>query len=242
MVTLNITSRPANNSTFIMMMTTINWDNYESGEHPLTLQAEAGSVEAILHIPEGFNPSSVTAIAVCCHPHPLFQGTMTNKVTHTLAKVMTKLGMPAIRFNFRGVGQSEGVHDNAVGETDDLIAICGQLKQQFPQAELWLSGFSFGSYVAANAAAKVNATQLISISPAVENYNFTQIEKPNCPWLVVMGDEDEIVSPEAVFQWVENAESDITLIRFPQTGHFYHRMLVKLTDCLLDHYASALTK
>ena len=107
----------------------------------------------------------------------------------------------------------------------------------FPDAQLWLSGFSFGSYIAANAAAEVNAKQLVTVSPAVEHFNFDEITIPDCPWLVIMGEIDEIVSPNAVYNWVNNGSGNYQLVKFSDTGHFYHGKLVKLTDFLLAHFA-----
>ncbi len=216
----------------------ISWQTIQPGENKILLNGEAGTIEAIIHIPEGYDSREVKAVAVCCHPHPLHQGTMTNKVVHTLAKVMTKLGMVAVRFNFRGVGKSEGVHDHGNAETRDLITICDMLKDQFPDAQLWLSGFSFGSFVAANAAAQVEADQLITVSPAVQHTEYGQITMPNCPWLVIMGEADEIVSPQAVYDYVAKSHGRCELVRFPETGHFYHGKLVKLTDFLLAHFAA----
>lgn len=216
------------------------WENLRTGENKVLLNGEAGTIEAIIHIPDHFNSADVKAFAICCHPHPLFEGTMTNKVVHTLAKVMTTLGLLTVRFNFRGVGKSEGEHDKGIGETRDLISICEDLKTQFPDAQVWLAGFSFGSFVAANASAMVGADQLVTISPAVEHSEYGQITLPDCPWLVVMGEEDEVVSPAAVYNWVAQTQGRCELIRFPETGHFYHGKLVKLTDCLLAHFADEL--
>ncbi len=212
------------------------WQDLNAGEHRTEFHGEAGFIEAIVHIPENINDAQIKAVAVCCHPHPLFEGTMTNKVVHTLAKVMTKLGMIAVRFNFRGVGKSEGEHDHTRGETRDLVAICEVIKQQFPAAQIWLSGFSFGSYVSAKAAAEVGAAQLISVSPPVGHYDFNDIADPDCPWLVLMGEDDEVVSPEAVFNWLAESPERYTVIRFPETGHFYHGKLVKMMDLLKSHF------
>ncbi|MEL0036351.1 MAG: alpha/beta fold hydrolase [Gammaproteobacteria bacterium] len=212
------------------------WQDLNAGDHRTEFHGEAGVIEAIVHIPENINDAQIKAVAVCCHPHPLFEGAMTNKVVHTLAKVMTKLGMIAVRFNFRGVGKSEGEHDHTRGETRDLVAICEVIKQQFPAAQIWLSGFSFGSYVSAKAAAEVGAAQLISVSPPVGHYDFNDITDPGCPWLVLMGEVDEVVSPEAVFNWLAESPERYTVIRFPETGHFYHGKLVKMMDLLKSHF------
>lgn len=213
-----------------------NWQQAGAGEHRVELSANAGIVDSIVHLPENYQDSDVKAVAICCHPHPLYEGSMSNKVVHTLAKSFTKIGLISLRFNFRGVGKSEGEHDNGVGETEDLVSICQHVKEYFPDAQIWLSGFSFGSYIAANAAHQVGASQLLSVSPPVEHYDFTQINDPKCPWMIVMGEVDEVVSPGAVFNWVDQTPGRYQLLKFPETGHFYHGKLVKLTDQLINHY------
>jgi len=212
------------------------WGQLESGEHRISLVGGAGVIEAIVHIPKGFHDARTKAVAICCHPHPLYEGSMTNKVVHTLAKTFSKLGLVSIRFNFRGVGRSEGKHDNTIGESTDVVLICQQVIKRFPKAQIWLSGFSFGSFIAANVAHEVNAAQLISISPAVEHYDFTEVVDPGCPWLVVMGDEDDIVTPSAVDHWINMSPERYDYFQFPDTGHFYHGKLVKLSDLLLQQF------
>ena len=212
------------------------WQSAVSGEHRTTFKGQAGSIEAIIHLPEDYDETRVKAIAVCCHPHPLYEGAMTNKVVHTLAKTFAKMGLVSVRFNFRGVGLSEGEHDEGNGETDDLVTICSLLSSYFEGASIWLSGFSFGSYIAANAADRVNASQLISIAPPVDRYSFEGFTNIACPWLVVMGEEDEIVPPAAVFEWIDQHPGRCQLMRFPETGHFFHGKLVKLSDQLMTHY------
>jgi len=212
------------------------WQSAVSGEHRTILQGEVGDIEAIIHLPDDYDESRVKAIAVCCHPHPLYEGAMSNKVVHTLAKAFAKMGLVSVRFNFRGVGQSEGEHDEGIGETDDLVKVCLQLSSYFEGASIWLAGFSFGSFIAANAAERINASQLISIAPPVDRYDFDGLVTNNSPWLVVMGEEDEIVPPAGVFEWIDRHPGRCQLIRFPETGHFFHGKLVKLSDQLITHF------
>jgi alpha/beta superfamily hydrolase len=212
------------------------WQNEGAGEHRINIEGLVGNIDAIVHVPESYQESGVKAVAVCCHPHPLYEGSMTNKVVHTLAKSFAKMGLVAIRFNFRGVGKTEGEHDNTIGETEDLVHICKLIRERFPDVEIWLSGFSFGSYVAAKAAGRVSASQLLTVAPPVERFDFTDINPVNCPWFVVMGEEDEIVSPEAVFDWVNANPARYHLLKFPETGHFYHGKLVKLSQEIQNYY------
>ena len=195
------------------------------GEHKLQLDGPAGSIEAILSAVE-----SPTAIAVVCHPHPLHGGAMTNKVTHTLAKALTAQGVTNLRFNFRGVGASEGTYDEGRGETDDLTALVNQLKAAYPELPLLLAGFSFGSWVSSRAAKRLVADAVISIAPPVARFDFSEFTHPDCPWLIVMGEEDEVVSPEEVFYWVDSLAPAPELIRYPETGHFFHGKLIPLRE------------
>src|SRR4029453_7853334 len=106
----------------------------------VTIPGPAGSIQALLGVPA--NVGNPRAIAVICHPHPLYGGTMTNKVVHVLAKAFNEVGVPAVRFNYRGVGASVGTYDDGNGETDDTLAALHWAAQRWPEAELWLGGFS----------------------------------------------------------------------------------------------------
>jgi len=144
-----------------------------------------------------------------------------------LDKALRELGVHTVRFNFRGVGESQGSYDNGLGETDDLLAVHHWVRQVLPEHTLWLAGFSFGSYVALRAANLLHPHALISIAPPVERYDFTVLPHPGCPWLVVMGTEDDVVSPEAVFEYVKNTQPPPLLKTLP-AGHFFHRKLLDL--------------
>ena len=109
----------------------------------LMLDGPAGAIEAVLSA--GDRPA--VGVAVVCHPHPLHEGTMHNKVAYTLARTFANAGIPALRFNFRGVGASEGVHDNGDGETDDAVAMAATMRARHPGLPVWLAGFSFGAFV-----------------------------------------------------------------------------------------------
>lgn len=172
-------------------------------------------------------------LAVVCHPHPLHGGTMDNKVVYTLSRLLSGLGAEVVRFNFRGVGKSEGKFAEGIGEKDDLAAVSAWLRAQFPQlTSLWLAGFSFGAFVSAISAVELGAQKLISIAPAVTRFDFDQHPIPMCPWTIVMGDADEVVDPQTVFAWADSLPSNATLIKMAGAGHFFHGRLVELRERL----------
>ena len=219
----------------------INWQNLTTGEHKITLEGAVGNIEAILHLPEhGGVTAPAKAVVICCHPHPQFGGTMTNKVVHTLAKTFSKMGVPALRFNFRGIGSSDGNYDDGRGESEDLLKLSKIMQHSWPEQQLWLAGFSFGSWIAATCAEAASATQLLSIAPPVQNFDADSFNTPSCPWTVVMGEDDEVVEPDQVFAWIDAQKNPPQLIRFPETGHFFHGKMVKLSDILMEHYLPVL--
>jgi alpha/beta superfamily hydrolase len=192
----------------------------------LTLQGPAGNLEVATNVPD---PADARAgVAVICHPHPLQGGTMHNKVVTTLERSLRELGLATVVFNFRGTGASQGAFDDGVGETEDLIAVATWAQHARPRDALWLAGFSFGSYVAARAASQLPVRQMISVAPPVGRWDFSHLASPLCPWLIVQGEADEIVDPQAVFAWVAAQPEPPTLVRMPETTHFFHRRLMDL--------------
>lgn len=189
------------------------------------IQGPAGQLEVAVSAPLD---ASRSALGIVCHPHPLFGGTMNNKVVTTLVKTFQHLGLYSARFNFRGVGRSAGQFDHGVGELEDLLAVVGWLQQQHPGREIWLAGFSFGAYVAAKAATQLPVNQLITVAPAVEHFPMQTLPPIRCPWVVVQGEKDDVVPPEAVFDWVASRAPEPTLLRFPEAGHFFHGQLGEL--------------
>lgn len=213
-------------------------EHFPSESGPLTLYGGGGAIEAMVELPEP--DQARPGVAIVCHPHPLQEGTMHNKVVTMLSRSLRELGLATLRFNFRGVGQSEGSYANAAGESEDVVEIGRWLAQVLPDHQLWLAGFSFGSYVAARAAQSLPVRQLISVGPAVENFDFEVLERPDCPWLVIQGEEDEVVSPEAVFDWADSVKPPVQLIRMPETGHFFHRRLMDLRGAVKNAVKSNL--
>lgn len=193
------------------------------------IDGAVGHIEATMDLPEG---DERNAIAVCCHPHPVHGGAMTNKVIHTVSRTLAGLGIPAIRFNFRGVGRSGGEYDEGRGEQQDLIKVIEWAQREYPSRPLWLAGFSFGSWIAALQAKQQGAKQLISIAPPVNRFSFDDFQIPDCPWLVAMGEADDVVDPAAVFEWVDGLSPQPELIKMPDAGHFFHGQLVELREKL----------
>ena len=197
----------------------------------------SGKIEALLTVPELENVHD--AIGVVCHPHPLHGGTMTNKVAHTAAKSFVEIGAPTLRFNFRGVDKSEGVFDEGMGEQDDLVAAVSFMRDYFPFESLWLAGFSFGAFVAFKAHKKANASQLVTIAPPVRMFNFDQAQLPGCPWLLIQGMADEVVSAEEILTWANSLEHPPKIATLDGASHFFHGRLNDLKAIILDNLASS---
>jgi uncharacterized protein len=157
------------------------------------LEGPVGRLEAILWSPSGNNAPPLAALV--CHPHPLFGGTMHNKVVYQAAKSLDELGLPVLRFNFRGAGSSEGKHDRGQGEQDDVRAALDFLAEEFPATPLLLAGFSFGCWVGLRVGCRdTRVTELIGIGTPVNNSNFSYLTECNKPKLFVQGSEDQFGS------------------------------------------------
>lgn len=221
-------------------MTTDNYSPppFPAAGGPLLLSGAAGAMELDCAVPDA--AVARAGVAIISHPHPLQGGTMHNKVVTILERALLELGFATVRHNFRGVGRSEGVHDNGVGETDDLVAIARWLQVVRPGDALWLAGFSFGSYVTLRAAERLDPAQLILVAPPVGRWDFGEIGAPRCPWLIVQGEEDEVVDPKAVFAWAETLQPPPQLVRMPETGHFFHRRLMDLRGVVKNALAANL--
>lgn len=201
------------------------------GEHAFFFQGEVGRVEAILTIPHTI---ARPMVALLGHPHSLQGGTMDNKVVTTMARVFKELHIPSIRFNFRGVGRSEGAYDAGIGEAEDMRRLALDCQAQWPAVQLIFAGFSFGAYVTYRAALTCSPRLLISIAPPVHHYHFLEPTSTPHPWVVVQGQEDEVVPYRAVENFVAQVSPAITLISFADTGHFFHGKLVMLKEALLN--------
>lgn len=193
-----------------------------------------GELEALIDAPADAQGAHV---AVVCHPHPLQGGTMTNKVAHMLAKSFNSAGIPAIRFNFRGVGKSAGTYAEGIGETDDALAIIEWARSRWVGASISLAGFSFGGAVAIRAAAATEPARLVTVAPAVDRVHVPVDRLPRCPWLVIQGDQDEVVDPSAVQAWIEHLPDPPELALIPGVGHYFHGTLNQLKQTVLDWLA-----
>jgi alpha/beta superfamily hydrolase len=197
----------------------------------LSLAGSAGTLETVVEFPDGV--AAPAAFLVVCHPHPLHGGTMENKVVTTLARSARELGVPTIRFNYRGVGKSEGSFDDGRGETEDALTTVAHGRQLWPDALLWLSGFSFGGAVALRASTtrgvgKVD--RLLTVAPALGSHYASpqQIQVPACPWLLVQGDADEVVDARLAVDWTGQLDPPPRVVLLPGVGHFFHGKLNEL--------------
>lgn len=206
------------------------------------VEGPVGKLQVVVHEADPDGPLAREPFcAVICHPHPLHGGTMDNKVVTTLVRTYRELGVPTVRFNFRGVGKSEGLHDDARGEVDDLLAVAKWTNEQFPGRKMLLAGFSFGSSVASNGSYLIdNVVHLTLVAPPVGKYRFSQNDSFPCPVCVVMGDKDELVDAHQVYHWAERINPALTLLRMPEATHFFHRLLVPMRQQLADILKAAL--
>jgi alpha/beta superfamily hydrolase len=167
------------------------------------------------------------AIAVVCHPHPQQGGTMTNKVVHTLARACNEVGVPTVRFNYRGVGNSEGSYDDGIGETDDALAVIDWARTRWPETPLWLAGFTFGGGVALRASVRMPIARLITVAPAAAREEAPPV-LPDCPWLLVQGDADEVIPAAMVLAWAKSLSVTPDIRVLEGAGHFFHGRLIEL--------------
>ncbi len=197
----------------------------------LWLEGPAGKLESILDFP---GDGEITGAAVVCHPHPQHGGTMHNKVAHTLARAFVRSGFETLRFNFRGTEASEGQYDDGIGELDDALAALKWMRDRRPDGPLWLAGFSFGAAIAIRAAVKVEVTGLVSVAPAVSRFANDSAGQPECPWLVVQGDEDELVDVEETLAWLNRLEPGPELLVIAGAEHFFHGRLNDVREAVMD--------
>ncbi len=194
------------------------------------LNGNAGEIETLITQPEIL--SDTTPIVIISHPHPLYGGAMTNKVIYILAKSFSELGAITVRFNFRGVGKSEGKYNDGIGEAEDLQLIAAECRKWRPQAPIWLAGFSFGSYVTIRAQALIKAERLLLVAPPVSMYPFDELAEVTVPWVVIQGGQDEVISAQAVKDWVAERPNPPQFIWIDEAGHFFHGKLNEIKELL----------
>ena len=195
----------------------------------LLLPGPAGEIETLIASPK--SPVSPPGCAVICHPHPLMGGAMSNKVVYTLAAAALECGLLALRFNFRGVGKSAGVHDQGAGETADTVFLARWLRQELPDAQIMLAGFSFGAHVSLRAAAEVKPRLQVSIAPPFAKANYASgapAQGPGCPWLAVHGRDDDVVSYDETIAALNGYEPPPEIVSMDGVGHFFHGRLTEV--------------
>ena len=201
-------------------------------QETLLVSGPVGNLEVEIHTKPEIN---YKYLAVLGHPHPLHGGTMHNKIITTLMRTFLELNIPCIRFNFRGVGESFGIHDAGIGETEDLIAIVNWWRKEHLDAKIILAGFSFGSYVTYRATKDLDADLLISISPPVHHYDFTEFLPLTCPWFIIQGDNDDVVPLQVVIDFITKYAVQAKLEIFAGATHFFHGRLLELREKVF-HY------
>lgn len=201
-----------------------------SGTQRSTLRGPAGELALAIDTPA----APPHGVAVVCHPHPQHGGTMDNKVVQTLARAFVQLGYTSVRFNFRGVGGSAGAWDEGRGEVDDALAVI--TAQRVAGQPLLLAGFSFGGYVASQAAARLAepAARLVLVGPAVVNFPVAPVPADT---LVVHGELDDVVPLTAVLDWARPQALPVTVL--PGAGHFFHGQLPVLKHIVLAAFGHA---
>lgn len=191
------------------------------------IDGPAGRLELAINTPA----ATARGLAIVAHPHPLQGGTLDNKVAQTLAKTFVALDYAAVRFNFRGVGGSQGSFDEGTGETDDALAALEYARQRFGELPLALAGFSFGSFVQTRVAQRVPFERLVLVGPAVNRFDVAPVAPET---IVIHGEEDDVVPLAAVFDWARPQQ--LPVIVFPACGHFFHGRLVQLQQVLTAIY------
>jgi len=203
----------------------------------LSFTGPAGAIEALRDAPAQGLPAR--GVAVIAHPHPLFGGTMDNKVVQTLARAFVASGFAAVRFNFRGVGATAGVYDEGRGELEDLLAV---LAQAAPEGSVALAGFSFGAFVASHALARLwgerQVERAVLVGTAASRFTVAPVPpEAHLATLVVHGEQDDTVPLAAVMDWARPQQLPVTVV--PGGGHFFHGQLPLLKHLVMRHLQPA---
>ncbi|MFZ6725193.1 alpha/beta hydrolase [Undibacterium sp. MH2W] len=193
-------------------------------EHFL-IDGAVGPLQCALDLPDPDTLATPIGLALVAHPHPLYGGTMDNKVAQTLARTFTGLGYATVRMNFRGVGQSAGVHDAGVGETDDMALLLAHMRQRFPGLPVALAGFSFGTFVQSCLQQRLIANneaadRLVLVGAAAGKWAMPDIPANT---ILIHGELDDTIPLSAVLDWLRPQDIPVTVI--PGADHFFHRRL-----------------
>ena len=191
------------------------------------IDGPAGKIETDINDPGGAR----RGIALIAHPNPVQGGSKNNKVVTTLAKAFFSLGYLTARPNFRGVGTSEGGHDEGRGETDDLVAVAAYLKRQYGELPLMLAGFSFGGFVQVRVAKRLSAERMVLVGPAVNRFPAETVPPGT---LVIHGEQDDVVPLTAVLDWARPQTLPIVVV--PGGEHFFHGRLNLLADIVVRYF------
>ena len=198
----------------------------------LAVAGPAGAIECALDEPSSHD-APLRGVAVLCHPHPLHGGTMDNKVVQTLARALRQVGWRTVRFNFRGVGASQGHWDGGRGEVDDALAVIAAVRDA--GLPLALGGFSFGGYVASQAAARLQppAQRLVLVAPATGNFDVAPVPERT---LVIHGEADDVVPLASTLDWARPQALPVVVV--PGVGHFFHGQLPLLKSLVVRHFST----
>jgi alpha/beta superfamily hydrolase len=202
-----------------------------------TLAGGAGAMECVLDMPA--DDAAPRGIALVAHPHPLYGGTMDNKVAQTLARTFVGLNYVAARLNFRGVGASEGTHDHGHGETDDMAALLAHMRSRFPGLPVALAGFSFGTFVMAQLQQRLQAggepaERLVLVGSAAGKWAMPDVPADS---ILIHGEVDDTIPLAAVFDWAR--PQDIPVIVLPGADHFFHRKLGHIKNLVTEMWRRA---
>ncbi len=201
-------------------------------QEAIFLSGPTGRLEALTTWPKA---PDCCGVAIVCHPHPLYHGSMHNKVVTTLAKAYDRMGFATLRFNYRGVGQSAGEYGHMEGEIADLLAVKTWVERVLPGVPMALAGFSFGSFIAASVANQCpEVLELITVAPAVNHADFSVLTSIRCPWRLIMGEADEVVPYEEVRAFADHPPSPLDFISLPATSHFFHGRLPELQAAVMQ--------
>lgn len=207
-------------------------------EESVLIQGPAGQLEALCSVSNALVPE----IGIVCHPHPLFSGNMHHKVVTTVVKALSDAGLNTLRFNFRGVGNSEGQFGHGVGEQEDLKTVLEWAQKEGFKIHV-LGGFSFGAYISVQVASSdfmraFNLKRLISIALPLQYFGGDSMSPINCSWLLVHGTSDQITPIGPLMAWSQNTQQKHQLVCFEGVEHFFHGQLIRLRQLLQDFLAS----
>ena len=194
------------------------------------LDGDAGKMQCLLDLPD----DAPRGVALVAHPHPLYGGTMENKVAQTLARTFVTLGYAVARFNFRGVGESEGVYDDGKGEVDDMAIMYEHMRARYPDLPVTLAGFSFGTFVQAQFALRLEAEgrapeRLVLVGTAAGKWPMPAVPQDT---ILIHGEQDDTITMQQVFDWARPLDIPVTII--PGADHFFHRKLGHIKNLVIQ--------